>query len=269
MNRYKEIEKALIESNGVIWDDHNGGYESKLMGCAALVAGDKIHAVGLHDADFFSLNRLYLKDGKVHLSTESVGGVLFPVNFKDVWDCINDYNEKQINNPFSCGTLENPMGLHPVPITVVTLSLDEWEERMKANGTTVEEAVDHVGEEPRNPVIKEIIAAPGTPGKVMLERKDAGWELDGQPLPPPLTEKQLETVQRLIDGGMSPEEANSRVRGITRPHSLNVDFLPGDEDEIQEAYYRELLAKKATEPGVEATVRTDVDLSNPVVVNKL
>lgn len=124
MERYFEIGNELIKSGGVIWDDHNGGFESKLAGLAALVLGDKVVAVGLHKADFFSLNRVYLKDGKVHLSADSVGGTLFPVNFKDLWDCINDYNEKQVNNKFSCGTLENVMSLFPMPVTVITMGTE-------------------------------------------------------------------------------------------------------------------------------------------------
>lgn len=124
MERYFEIGNELIKSGGVIWDDHNGGFESKLAGLAALVLGDKVVAVGLHKADFFSLNRVYLKDGKVHLSADSVGGTLFPVNFKDLWDCINDYNEKQVNNKFSCGTLENVMSLFPMPVTVITMGAE-------------------------------------------------------------------------------------------------------------------------------------------------
>lgn len=166
MERYFEIGNALIKSEGVAWDDHNGGSEIKLKGVAALVIDDKAIPVGLHDSDYFSLNRLYLKDGKVHLSRESVGGTLFPVNFSDLWECIIDYNEKQITNKFSCGTLENPMSLKPVPVTVITMSVGEFNERVR--------------------IIRHKVT------------------------------------------------------------SLNADFLPGNEDEIQEAYYREMLAKKET-----------------------
>lgn len=127
MERYFEVSNALIKSGGVIWDDHNGGFESKLFGMAALFTGKEVIPVGLHKADYFSLNRVYMKDGKVHLSDESVAGTLFPVNFDgDVWDCINDYNEKQAGNKFSCGTLENPMGLEPIPVTVITMTIGEY-----------------------------------------------------------------------------------------------------------------------------------------------
>jgi len=163
MERYFEISEALIKSGGVAWDNHNGGSEIRLHGLAALVSGDKVVTVGLLKADFFSLNRVFLQDDKVHLSVDSVGGTLFPVNFKDLWDCINDYNDKQVNNKFSCGTLENVMSMIPVPVTVIT---------------------------------------------------------------------------------MLPDEFNKRVISQRKLTSLNVDFLPGNEDEIQEAYYREELAKK-------------------------
>jgi hypothetical protein len=130
MERYFEIADALIKSGGVIWDDHNDGSEGKLIGMAALVKGDQVIPVGLHKADFFSLNRVYLEDGKVHLSRESVAGVLFPVHHRDIWECINDYNEKQVNNKFSCGTLENPMGLEPVPVTVITMTIAEFKSKI-------------------------------------------------------------------------------------------------------------------------------------------
>ena len=131
MERYFEIGNALIKSGGVAWDNHNGGSEIRLHGLAALVLGDKVVTVGLLKADFFSLNRVFLQDDKVHLSADSVGGTLFPVNFKDLWDCINDYNEKQITNKFSCGTLENVMSLEPVPVTVITLTVAEFNERVR------------------------------------------------------------------------------------------------------------------------------------------
>lgn len=131
MQQYFELSDALIKSGGVIWDDHNGGSEGKLFGLAALFTGKEVIPVALHKADYFSLNRVYLKDGKVHLSDESVAGTLFPVNFAgDVWDCINDYNEKQIGNKFSCGTLENPMGLEPVPVTVITMTIAEFKSKI-------------------------------------------------------------------------------------------------------------------------------------------
>jgi hypothetical protein len=205
MERYFEISEALIKSGGVVWDNHNGGSEIKLHGLAALVHGDKVVTVGLLKADFFSLNRVFLQDDKVHLSVDSVGGTLFPVNFKDLWDCINDYNEKQANNKFSCGTLENVMSLIPVPVTVITMTVGEFNERVRitAEQLTVAEQ------------LRESIAA-GEEDETRSRSKN----LDN------------ETVMH---------------RKVFGP----VDFLPGDEDEIQEAYYREMLAKK--QAGAEPT----------------
>lgn len=238
MERYFEIGNELIKSGGVIWDDHNGGFESKLVGLAALVLGDKVVAVGLHKADFFSLNRVYLKDGKVHLSADSVGGTLFPVNFKDLWDCINDYNDKQVTNKFSCGTLENVMSLEPVPVTVISMTIGEFNERVRITSERLA-----VAEE-----LREVTA------------DGPGLELTASGLSPEEANKQFisrrsgERVAALnelfekdtkVIGTPAPEETN-REAAMHRKVFGPVDFLPGDEDEIQEAYYREMLAKKET-----------------------
>lgn len=203
MERYFEIGNALIKSGGVAWDNHNGGSEIRLHGLAALVLGDKVVTVGLLKADFFSLNRVFLQDDKVHLSVDSVGGTLFPVNFKDLWDCINDYNEKQINNKFSCGTLENVMSLIPVPVTVITMTVAEFNERVRITSERLAAAEQ----------LREVTAN--------------------------------ESVSEPIASALSPEEAN-REAAMHRKVFGPVDFLPGNEDEIQEAYYREMLAKKET-----------------------
>lgn len=126
MQRYNEIQEVLIKGNGKVWDDHHDGREITLAGLAALSKDGKITAVGLHDADHFSLNRVYLKDGVVHLSRDSVAGVLFPVNFNgDLLLTVVKYNEQQVNNEFSCGTLVKVMTLKPYPVTVINLSPDD------------------------------------------------------------------------------------------------------------------------------------------------
>lgn len=243
MERYFEIGNELIKSGGVVWDDHNGGSEGKLVGLAALVLDDKVVTVGLHKADFFSLNRVYLKDGKVHLSADSVGGTLFPTNFKDLWDCINDYNDKQINNKFSCGTLENVMSLDPVPVTVITMTVGEFNERVqivadrRAAAKQIEESIV-AGEEDE---IRRLVA------------KGMSLEEANKRVVRRFSGERVATLNELFDGKAKvidtpvPEEAN-REAAMHRKVFGPVDFLPGDEDEIQEAYYRELLAKK--EPAV-------------------
>lgn len=308
MERYFEIGNELIKSGGVIWDDHNGGSESKLVGLAALVLGDKVVAVGLHKTDFFSLNRVYLKDGKVHLSADSVGGTLFPVNFKDLWDCINDYNDKQVTNKFSCGTLENVMSLEPVPVTVISMTIGEFNERVRITSerqavaeqlrevTAAEPVPDPECAAARETLIEAIgykevrhLISETEAGPWLLEKLATdGTRSEGALLPRPRTQAEIEEVTGLIASGLSPEEANkqfisrrsgervatlnelfekgTKIVGTPNPDdeyvhlklgelpidsqrkltSLNVDFLPGDEDEIQEAYYREMLAKKET-----------------------
>lgn len=285
MQQYFEISDALIKSEGVIWDDHNGGSESKLVGMAALFTGKEVIPVGLHSADFFSLNRVYLKDGKVHLSSESVAGVLFPVNHRDLWECINDYNEKQVGNKFSCGTLENPMSLKPIPVTAITMTVEEF---CKKTGLPA----------PEYPDVDQVISIPR--GDLVMLEKDGGgaWLLEkvgadgarseGSILPAPRTQAEVEEMQRLVDSGITPEEANKQILtaravklrewlgegnldGVTgvdlkgayrQPRPLNVDFHP--DDEAQEAYYRELLAQK--EPGVKVSVDPDADPDNPIKI---
>lgn len=300
MERYFEISNALIKSEGAAWDDHNGGSEIKLKGMAALVIGDQAIPVGLHHGDYFSLNRVYLKDGKVHLSQESVGGTLFPANFSDLWECIIDYNEKQVGNKFSCGTLENPMSLKPVPVTVITMNVEEFNAKKHLRAFATQAGIlpsDDAECAAAREVLTEAIG--GKEVKQLISKSEAGpWLLDkldtegggsaGAFLPPPRTQAEVEELGMLVASGLSPEEANkqfvsrrsaeritmlndafdqgTKIVGTPNPDdeyvhlklgelpidsqrkltSLNVDFLPGDEDEIQEAYYREMLAKKET-----------------------
>jgi len=212
MQRYFEIQQALLASNGVIWDDHNGGFESKLAGLAALVNGDKVTAVGLHKSDYFSLNRVYLKDGKVHLGVESVGGVLFPINHRDLWECINDYNEKQIGNRFSCGTLENVMSMDPVPVTVISMTASQHERLSTMEnifGTKVKvKGIPHPDTQPLHLSIRDNEVGPD-----LLEKVEAGDVKSA--------------------GAVQP-----RIR------SLNVDYLNPDDEMAQDAYHRQLLASK-------------------------
>ena len=272
MERYFEISEALIKSGGVAWDNHNGGSEIKLHGLAALVAGDKVVTVGLLKADFFSLNRVFLQDDKVHLSVDSVGGTLFPVNFKDLWECINDYNEKQVNNKFSCGTLENVMSLIPVPVTVITMTVAEFKAKSRARldkafneaggweGLKVisktdadsvpdaecvaaqETLIEAIGYKEVRHLISETEAGPWLLEKLATD----GTRSEAALLPPPRTQAEVEEMEQLVASGLGPEEANKQFVSRRKLTSLNVDFLPGDEDEIQEAYYREMLAKKET-----------------------
>jgi hypothetical protein len=206
MQQYFELSNALIKSGGVIWDDHNGGSEGKLFGLAALFTGKEVIPVGLHKADYFSLNRVYLKDGKVHLSDESVAGTLFPVNFDgDVWDCINDYNEKQAGNKFSCGTLENPMGLEPIPVTVITMTIDDFCAKMGLPA-------------PVHPVPDLVIEYPTPEMKARAEELRAGMNLGNSALVIPVAGG----FKGGTDGGQNHQFEGGRVK------SLNVDFHPTD-----------------------------------------
>lgn len=311
MERYFEIGNTLIKNGGVAWDNHNGGSEIRLHGLAALVLGDKVVTVGLLKADYFSLNRVFLQDDKVHLSVDSVGGTLFPVNFKDLWACIDDYNDKQLNNKFSCGTLENVMSLIPVPVTVITMTVAEfkaksrarldkafneaggWEGLKAISKTDADSAPDAECVAVQETLIEAIgykevrhLISETEPGTWLREKLATDGTLsEAALLPPPRTQAEIGEMTALIATGLSPEEANkqfvsrrsgervatlnelfekgTKVVGTPTPEEANreammhrkvfgpVDFLPGDEDEIQEAYYREMLAKK--QAGAEPT----------------
>lgn len=244
MQRYFEIQQALLASNGVIWDDHNGGFESKLAGLAALVNGDKVIAVGLHKSDYFSLNRVYLKDGKVHLGVESVGGVLFPINHRDLWECINDYNEKQIGNRFSCGTLENVMSMDPVPVTVISLTIGEF--NAKNQMRLLDEHVRGVCS-PDKKVIHQVTLDTGERLGVLEDVIDGKVKVKGIPHPDTqnlhLSIRDTEVSPDLVE---KVEAGDTKAAGalLPRVRSLNADYLNPDDEMAQDAYHRRLLADK-------------------------
>jgi hypothetical protein len=75
LNSLESIVAQLKAHGNEYIDDHNGG---KQTGKAEVVAQHGKHVVLLHPhAKYFSINYLYVgENGRVHLSTQSVGGVL-------------------------------------------------------------------------------------------------------------------------------------------------------------------------------------------------
>jgi hypothetical protein len=100
MNAIAQVIAAVNANNGVVADDHRGAADRVIFGMATLVRGEQEVAVPLIDARYFSINGLYIgTDGKAHISTSSVGGVV--EKFALTMDtAILNYNEGQSENMF-------------------------------------------------------------------------------------------------------------------------------------------------------------------------
>lgn len=77
IDNYSVIVDGVNKSNGFIDDDHDPLNRAMLSGIALLHRNGDVTPVGLFDDEHFSLNEIYLKDGKVRLSRRSVGGLMF------------------------------------------------------------------------------------------------------------------------------------------------------------------------------------------------
>ena len=107
MQPFAAVVAAVNATNGVVVDDHRGAGERAVYGIATLVKGDHLVPVALVQAKYFSLNLLYLgKDGKAHISRDSVGGCVEV--FDNTMDqAILNYNESQTGNLFCSSFLAN------------------------------------------------------------------------------------------------------------------------------------------------------------------
>ncbi|MNG47132.1 hypothetical protein D3C79_49990 [compost metagenome] len=74
---YAAIVKAVNEAHGFIGDDNDPITRAMVSGIALLHRDGVVTPVGLFDEEHFTLNEVYLKDGKVRLSRRSVGGLMF------------------------------------------------------------------------------------------------------------------------------------------------------------------------------------------------
>jgi len=68
--------EAINATAGMIGDDHTQGNHIKVAGIALMTKGEQLIPVPLFDVSHFSLNELYLRDGKAAVTCASVGGVI-------------------------------------------------------------------------------------------------------------------------------------------------------------------------------------------------
>lgn len=106
---YNAVLAALKATNGAALDDHKAeGTTLQLAGVAALVKGEKIIPVALCNSRYFSVNLMYVEDGKAHIDRSSVGGAVMPMEHNmDVLEAVKAYNQAQADFPFSSGQLEH------------------------------------------------------------------------------------------------------------------------------------------------------------------
>lgn len=107
---FNALVEVLKQNNGRVVDDHQGRTEENytLAGVAALVKGDRVRAVALCNSRYFSVNEMYLEDGKVHISRTSIGGAVMPMDYNmDIVRAVEGYNTDQAGYPFSSGQLEH------------------------------------------------------------------------------------------------------------------------------------------------------------------
>ena len=90
---------ALLKTSfGVYNDDHHRSEKNTGIAKAIAVHGD--HVVLLcPDAKYFSINRLYINNGQVHLSTMSVGGVIDLRKVNSLEEAVRVYNEQEMIFP--------------------------------------------------------------------------------------------------------------------------------------------------------------------------
>jgi len=74
---YAAIVNGITEAHGFIGDDSDPTTRAMLSGVALLHREGTVTPVALFDDESFTLNEVYLKDGKVRLSRRAVGSRMF------------------------------------------------------------------------------------------------------------------------------------------------------------------------------------------------
>lgn len=99
----------LAENGQMVIDDHRA--EKAARKCSAVlvfVDGRRnTHlCYGFEESETtaFSLNPLYMKEGQIHLSINSVGGTLFLSKSLD--EAVSEFNEASANTPWACGHIQ-------------------------------------------------------------------------------------------------------------------------------------------------------------------
>ncbi|MNM08983.1 hypothetical protein D3C81_190630 [compost metagenome] len=109
MAKFEELVELVKQNFGRVIDDHQGRTEENytVAGVGALVQGDRVRAVALCNSRYFSVNHMYVQDGKVHISRTSIGGAVMPMNHNmSISEAIEAYNEEQSKYPFSSGQIQ-------------------------------------------------------------------------------------------------------------------------------------------------------------------
>lgn len=94
-------------AGGSIQDDHVPGRKIVLKGLATLDRNGKQTVVALCAGMYFCLNRVYKQGEEVHLSRDSVGGVVKLMNKETMAEAVAVYNKDQLVNPWSSGDINN------------------------------------------------------------------------------------------------------------------------------------------------------------------
>lgn len=92
--------EAINATAGMIGDDHTRGGNIKVAGVALMTNGDQLIPVPLLDDAYFSLNELYMRDGKAAVTCASVGGVVHK-NRDTLEQAVLKFNEEQAGAVFT------------------------------------------------------------------------------------------------------------------------------------------------------------------------
>lgn len=108
MNTSIQAVIAAVQANGFkIIDDHCPKRSLETIDAIGIHhRGTREEVVALYgNVAYFSVNSIYLDDqGRPHLSTSSVGGVIKP--FGDVQVGVDEYNEGQLKSPLTPCTID-------------------------------------------------------------------------------------------------------------------------------------------------------------------
>jgi len=103
--------EAINATAGMIGDDHTQGGHIKVAGIALMTKGEQLIPVPLFNDSHFSLNELYLRDGKAAVTCASVGGVISKQR-DTLEQAVLKFNEVQAGGVFGPNFLTEVYMLH-------------------------------------------------------------------------------------------------------------------------------------------------------------
>jgi hypothetical protein len=109
VNQYEAILEVVKANDGVIADDHGQGRTLKIAGIAILRRANEERGVVVPLIETkvgFCLNNLYLQEGQVHVSRNSVGGLIENGKHADLKSAVEAFNADQVDNQWTMGSLE-------------------------------------------------------------------------------------------------------------------------------------------------------------------